>query len=275
MGRVRAHLSGKKPLLGSHQRCWIWGRHLVRETLKAGRWPIAELVLSESLDPAERNECQHLAEAAGVPLRLGPASLLEKLAHTREHQGYLARMYEFPYEPLAWLEQYPSRKEAFLVFLDGMQDPFNFGALLRSAEIFGVHAVIIPERNQTGVTSLTARASAGAVNRVPLVRVSALEKAAELVRRKGLRLVAASEKAEETIMAADFTRPLVLVIGNEGQGIRPEMLRLCDGQVRIPQFGKLGSLNAAVAAGIIFYEVRRQRMAAGLSDGTGSDRQTP
>lgn len=263
---------GHLPLMGSHQRCWIWGRHLVRETLQAGRWPMAELLLAESLDAGERAECRRRAEALGIRVLDVPAARLEQLAHTRDHQGYLARMFEFPYESPGWLERSWPEEGAFLILLDGMQDPFNFGALLRSAEIFGVQAVVIPEHHQTGVTSLTARASAGAVNRIPIVRVPCLEEVAAVLHRQGIRLVAASEKAERLIVETDFTAPVALVIGNEGQGIRPEMLRACDLLVKIPQFGRIGSLNAAVAAGIFCYEVRRQRMAAGSGATARSDR---
>lgn len=267
--------TSKRSLMGSHQRCWIWGRHLVRETLEAGRWPLAELVLSNTLEAGEREECRRLAEARGVPVREGLPALLERLAHTREHQGYLARMYEFPYESPRWLSRHLPSEGAFLVVLDGMQDPFNFGALLRSAEIFGVQAVIIPERNQTGVTSLAARASAGAVNRICIIRVPSLESAAEDLRKRRIRLIAATEKGKRLIQETNFMESVALVIGNESQGIRPELLRFCDAEVRIPQFGKVSSLNAAVAAGIFFYEVRRQRLEAELIKGVRNVGRTP
>jgi 23S rRNA (guanosine2251-2'-O)-methyltransferase len=145
------------------------------------------------------------------------------------------------------------------VLLDRVQDPYNFGAMLRSAEVFAADAVFIGEREQVGVTSMVARSSAGAVNRVPIVRVAELEAAADRLRARGLTLVGASEKGEGILTGVDFTRPVAVMIGSEGVGIRDSLTSRCERLVRIPQAGRIGSLNAAVAASIFLYEARRQR----------------
>jgi 23S rRNA (guanosine2251-2'-O)-methyltransferase len=142
---------------------------------------------------------------------------------------------------------------------DGVQDPHNFGAMLRSAEVFGVEAFFISERGQAPVTSMAARSSAGAVNRVPIVRVPDLAALVDRLRERRIRVVGASEKAGEDLTAFDFTGPAAIVIGNEGSGIRPEVQARCDALLRIPQHGAIGSLNAAAAAAVFFYEMRRQR----------------
>jgi len=253
---------GKQKLLGSHQKCWIWGRNVVLETLAAGRWQILDLHLSADLEPAALNAALAQARAQGVPVRVQPADTLSRLCHTSEHQGYLARMAAFPYakedELLAGLSPTP-----FCAILDGLQDPYNLGAVIRSAEIFAVEAVFIGARGQTGVTSMVARSSAGAVNRVPLARVADLPALAARLKQRGLALMAASEKATLPIAAVDLRRPVAVVLGSEGRGIRPELIALSDVVARIPQYGAVGSLNAAAAAAIVFYEVRRQRAAAG------------
>jgi 23S rRNA (guanosine2251-2'-O)-methyltransferase len=252
---------GKKNLLGSHQKCWIWGRNLVLETLAAGRWPIVELFLSEALpDEARSSACSRAADL-GVPADIVPSATLENMGHTAEHQGYLARMSLFPYAPLESLiaGPTPGGDSPFLVMADGLQDPFNLGAVIRSAEVFGAGGVIIRASGQTGVTSMVARSSAGAVNRIPIARVESLESAADILAARGIALVGASEKAEAELDAFDFRRPVCIAVGNEGFGLSQVVQDKCTSRVRIPQQGCVGSLNAAVAAGVFFYELRRQR----------------
>lgn len=249
---------GKQKLLGSHQKCWVWGRNAVLETLQAGRWRILDLYLSRALPDEVIARAAKLASGMGLSPRVEDPAVLAKLCHTTEHQGYLARMSEFPYSELdAVWPSLPS--DPFLVLLDGIQDPYNFGAIVRSAEIFGADAVMIGESGQVGVTSMVVRSSAGAVNRIAIVRVADVIPLVALVRTRGVCVVAASEKAGLDLMQHDFTKGTAVVIGNEGVGPRPDLIRQCDAAVRIPQIGRIGSLNAAVAAGIFFYEVRRQR----------------
>jgi 23S rRNA (guanosine2251-2'-O)-methyltransferase len=249
---------GKKKLLGSHQKCWIWGRNAVMETLEAGRWQILGLYLSQELPADILKQVQADAARLGLVAAVEEPGVLAGLCHTTEHQGYLARMTDFPYSDASLvLEALPS--SPFCVILDGLQDPYNFGAIIRSAEVFGADAVFIGETGQVGVTSMVVRSSAGAVNRVPIVRVPELAILVDGLRAKQIHVVAASEKASGELMAHDFRRGCAVVIGNEGVGPRPDILARCDSIVKIPQVGRIGSLNAAVAAGIFFYEVRRQR----------------
>lgn len=249
---------GKQRLLGSHQKCWIWGRNAVQETLAAGRWPILELHLADTLPDPQRSVALELAQRTGVAVTVAPGDALTRLCHSAEHQGYLARMTEFPYaaesEILSMVPACPA-----LVILDGIQDPYNLGAIVRSAEVFGMSGVVMGIAGQVGVTSMVVRSSAGAVNRVPIARVDALDEFAGRIVEQGVRLVAATEKASRPLMEADLTGPVAVVIGNEGGGIRPALLGRCADQVSIPLSGRIGSLNAAVAASVFFYEVRRQR----------------
>jgi 23S rRNA (guanosine2251-2'-O)-methyltransferase len=199
-----------------------------------------------------------LAAPLGITPVIEDPDALVRRCHSTEHQGFLARMTEFPYadadEVIAALPERP-----FCVILDGLQDPFNFGAIIRSAEIFGAQAIFIGESGQVGVTSMTVRSSAGAVNRIPIVRVPDVVEVSRRLQGCGLRVVAASEKASQNVADCDLTAGCAIVIGNEGVGPTAGLLRLSDAVVRIPQVGRIGSLNAAVAAGIFFYEVRRQR----------------
>jgi len=247
--------------LGSHQKCWIWGRNAVLETLKSPRWEILDLCLSSALAAEALREARQLAGERGWPVKTEPPEVLTRLCHSSEHQGYLARMTDFPYwaadQALAALPPAP-----LCAVLDGIQDPHNFGALIRSAEVFGVDALFIGASGQVGVTSMVVRSSAGAVNRVPIVRVEDVAHLAARLKARGLALVGASEKAQAPLSAVNFKRPTAIVIGSEGTGIQPALRAACDALAQIPQFGHVGSLNAAVAASIFFYEARRQRGAA-------------
>jgi 23S rRNA (guanosine2251-2'-O)-methyltransferase len=220
---------------------------------------MADLYLSDALPDAVRQAACDRASGLGTAVEIVPPAMLEKLGHTREHQGYLARMREFPYLSMEDLPLGAGAEPAFAVMLDGIQDPHNLGAILRSAEVFGAHGAILPEDGQAGVSSMVARSSAGAVNRIPLARVESSEAAAVTLQAKGIQLVGASEKASCELTACDLRIPLCIVVGNEGSGLSPAIQARCTSLVRIPQYGHVGSLNAAVAAGIFFYEVRRQR----------------
>ncbi len=258
--RPRKRRPKPKPLAG-HQKSWLWGRNAVLEALRAGTWPILELHLAAELGDEARQAALARARELGAETRVEPGNRLKQLCHAPEHQGYLAKMAEFPYANVAAVLDGQWDRPLFMV-LDGLQDPHNLGAILRSAEVFGVDAVFLGEHGQVGVTTAVARASAGAVSRLTLARDPDLKAVAVHMRRKGIRLVAASEKAEMPIAAFDFTAATALVIGSEAHGIRPVLLERCDAMVRIPQHGAIGSLNAAAATAVCLYEARRQREAA-------------
>ncbi len=248
--------------MGSHQRCWIWGRLPVLETLEAGRWHPLEIRLDERLPTAERDEALQHAERLGVAATFEPAAALERLCRSDEHQGYLAKMPPYPYEVAA--ELLDSRPPApFYVVLDAIQDPFNFGAVLRSADAFGVDGVFVGATQQADVSSLVVRASSGAVNHVRLARVDDLSAWIAQLKEAGVRVVGTTPSSRRDVSQVDFRGPTALVLGNEAVGIRPQILERCDERVAIRQRGRVGSLNAAVAAGILFYEVSRQRTRRG------------
>jgi 23S rRNA (guanosine2251-2'-O)-methyltransferase len=247
-----------KTLLGSHARCWIWGRNLVCETLRARRWPFVELYLADNLPADQLEEARGAASDRGVNVRIARPEVLEQLGHTSEHQGFLAKMGPFPYTPIEEIWSAASPKPVYLV-LDAVQDPYNFGAMLRSAGAFAADGVFIGKHRQVPVTSMVARSSAGVVNCVPIVQVADLADLAQTLRRRNIKVIGASEKADAALTDCDFCDATAIVIGNEGSGIGPELLKCCDGLARIPIAGSVGSLNAAAAAAVFFFEVRRQR----------------
>lgn len=248
----------KRKLLGNHQKCWIWGRNTVVETLNAGRWPIVELVLCATLPDEEIQRATARANDLDIPIAVEPLERLTKRCQSKEHQGYLAKMAEYPYFKAVDLLENSSQCPLFGVF-DSIQDPYNFGAMIRSACILGADAIFIASRNQVEVTSQVARSSAGAINHIAIARIDSLVNLIEMFKGRNLRAVATTADAEETIDGYDLTQPIALVFGNEGIGIQNEVLAACDDRIRIPQSGTIDSLNAAVSAGIVFYEAQRQR----------------
>jgi 23S rRNA (guanosine2251-2'-O)-methyltransferase len=253
MGRKR-----KQELLGSHQKCWIWGRNVVLETLRAGKWPILELRIADRLSHEKQTEVRRLAESREVPLVVESAEDLERRCRSSEHQGYVAKMPPYPYDDIDAVLAKRGRAPLYLV-LDSLQDPYNFGAILRSAESFGVCAVFVAEQRQAEVTSLVARTSAGAVNFLQIVKVADLVDLATRLKSTGVTIVAANEKSKTDLQDCEFSKSTAIIIGNEGEGISQSLLERCDAMVRIPQQGSVGSLNAAVSAGIVLYEAARQR----------------
>ncbi len=251
---------GKPELLGNHQKCWLWGRHAVMETLRAERWPVLELHVSNELPIEDQQFASEwaLRQQQVDLIRSAPARLTQ-LARTKEHQGFLAKMGTFPFERVEDVLAAAKPRPLFGI-LDGLQDPHNFGAVIRSAHVLGADALIVPAHGQVEITVQVARSSAGAVNHLPIAQTDDLLKLAALLRARGVRLFGASQNASRPLFDCDFTGPAAIVIGNEGSGIQPDLLAACDELVTIPQFGVVESLNAAVSAGILFYEAQRQRV---------------
>lgn len=250
----------KQKLLSSHQRSWIWGRHAILEILGAGVWPIVELYVQEDLP--EGDSVAETAQARAIPLKRESGERLTELCHNREHQGFLARMGEFPYTDADALLNSLSGNP-LLAVLDSIQDPYNFGALIRSAEVLGIDGIFIAERNQCGVNSMVARTSAGAVTRIPIARVSSLIDLAVRMKEHGIYIIGASEKGSSVLSGHDLKQAVAVVLGNEAVGISPDLLEACDLHARIPQQGSISSLNVAAAGAIVFYEAARQRHQGG------------
>jgi 23S rRNA (guanosine2251-2'-O)-methyltransferase len=258
MPNTGRHSANKPKPLGQHQSSWIWGRHLVWETLHAAFWPVLELWLADDLAEAEVRDFQQLAKASGVPVQRATRKSLVSKCRGEDHQGCAARMSEFPYRTID-VAPNPEIRWPFYVILDRIQDPFNFGTMLRSAEVFGAEGVLIGSREQSGVNSQVARSSVGAVNRLPIMRVDDLPTATRQIQHRNVVILGATEKAERTLWEFDLRQPLAIVIGNEGRGMTPELTACCDTTVRIPQQGTINSLNAAAALAIFCYEIRRQQ----------------
>ncbi|MBL8852206.1 MAG: 23S rRNA (guanosine(2251)-2'-O)-methyltransferase RlmB [Planctomycetaceae bacterium] len=250
--------SGRRELVGSHQKSWLYGRHAVLESLRAGRWTPLEVWIAEDLEHETRVEATAAAARLGVKTLDAAPGTMTRRCGGLAHQGLMALMPPFPYaDTHAVLDG--GGRSAFFIVLDGVQDPYNFGAILRSADVFGANGVFVPTANQCDVTVQVARSSAGAVNYVPIAQAPDLAELLVEMTTRGIRRVAAAGTAQRTLTEIDLSGPVALLIGNEGIGVRPDLVAACDDTARIPQSGHVESLNAAVAAGILCYEVQRQR----------------
>lgn len=253
VGRKRRRIKGA----GSHQRCWLWGRHAVLEALRAGRWLPIEIWRAADLEAGVLHEVESRAAKAGIELQAVDSDRLTQLAGTLEHQGLAGRMPEFRYDPLSVVASAEGAKP-WLV-LDRIHDPHNFGAILRSVDVLGGAGVIVGSTGQAEVTPHVARSSAGAVHHVPIVRVGDL---AAALRKLGRQVVVAAAEAETRLDQVDFRIPSLIVLGNEGAGVSSELEALASVRAAIPQEGKIDSLNVGVAAGVMLYEALRQRLTA-------------
>ncbi|HEY7725304.1 MAG TPA: 23S rRNA (guanosine(2251)-2'-O)-methyltransferase RlmB [Anaeromyxobacteraceae bacterium] len=241
----------------------VHGLHPVRELLRAGGEPPAELWISQGPERARLGEIARLARERGAKVREAPRQKLDRLAGTDHHQGVVAVVADYRYRDLdELLAAARDRGEPpLLVLLDGIEDPQNLGAIVRSAHALGAHGVVVPRDRAAGVTAAAARASAGAVEHCPVARVTNLAQVLEELKERGLWSVAADPASDVPMGDLDLSGPIALVIGGEGRGLRPLVRRRCDHAGRIPMAGGVGSLNAAAAAAICLYEAARQRAA--------------
>ncbi|MDD4796835.1 MAG: 23S rRNA (guanosine(2251)-2'-O)-methyltransferase RlmB [Eubacteriales bacterium] len=238
----------------------IEGRNPVWEALKSER-PIEKILLSKTINQQDVARITALARRSRIKLEWAPREKLDQLSMTGRHQGVIAvaaaRAYADFDTELARVLQ--SGDTPFLLLLDEISDPHNLGAIIRTAECVGAQFVVIPEHRSAGLTGAVERASAGAVEHLPVCRVTNLVRAIDTLKQSGIWVVGADMDGS-LAYEADLKRPLALVIGSEGQGIRRLVKEACDFIVRLPMQGKIGSLNASVAAGALLYEAVRQRL---------------
>lgn len=237
----------------------IVGRHPVLEALRSGR-PIDRLWIQQGLLEGSLREIAALAHERRIFLKEVPKAFLDRLSEGLVHQGVGAQVAIKPALDFdEWSGILQSSTAPFVYILDGIQDPHNLGAILRTADATGASGVIIPERGASGLTAVVAKASAGAIEYVPVVRVTNLAQTIDKMKKLGVFVYAAHPTASTLYTSVDWSGPIGLVIGSEGLGIRPLVRERCDGLVRLPMLGQVTSINASNAAAAIGFEVIRQR----------------
>lgn len=251
---IDAPFEGEEPIPRENM---LSGRNPIREAIKSGRDMEKLLVAKGELSGSAR-EIVAMAREARIVVQVVDRARLDEI--TQHHQGMIAFASAFRY---ATVEEMLARakergEDPLLVILDGITDPHNLGAIIRSAECAGAHGVIIPERRAVGLTPAAVKASAGAIEHLPVARVGNLTRFLETLKDEGIWIVAA-DMGGEPYTAVSLTGPLALMIGAEGTGVSRLVLSSCDRRVALPIRGKIDSLNASVAAGVLLYEIRRQR----------------
>lgn len=220
-----------------------------------------ELILAEGLRPAEiLEEILALARRRKVPVTRLPRREVDRLAVSENHQGVILRLEPYRYATFRQVQRRLEEKDdPLVVLLDGVTDPRNLGSIARTCEAAGVDALLLPRSRSAPVTPVVFHASAGAVENLTVATVPNLAGAVRELKKMGIWVVGADSRAEESCFRADLTGPLAVVMGSEGEGLHRLVRESCDLLVKIPMFGKAGSLNVSVAAGVLVYEILHQR----------------
>jgi len=232
------------------------GVHSVLEALRAGR-SIDRLLVARGAGGERMQEIIELCRSASIPVRFEPRNALDRLAGGTNHQGILA---------VAAAQRYAALEDVMagakmLVVLDGVEDPHNLGAVIRTAHAAGADAVVAPERRAAGLSEVVAKAAAGALEYLPVVRAGNVNRALETLKAHGFWIYGLDERGDRSYDQVDYAAPAALVFGGEGQGLHHQVKQHCDFLVRIPVAGKISSLNVSVAAGVVLFEWKRRRPA--------------
>ncbi len=239
----------------------VEGRNPVLEALRSGR-PITRIMMAKNI---ERHgiiaEIIHLSQVKKIPLEYVERQAIDRLSETRSNQGILALSAAKEYLGLDELLKIPAQRgtAALLVILDGVEDPHNLGAILRTADATGVHGVIIREKRAVGLTPGVEKASAGALEYVSVARVTNITRTIEVLKEHNIWVVGIDQASQMNYTQVDYKPPTAMVVGGEGQGVSDLVIKNCDFIVSIPMLGHITSLNASVAASVVLYEVVRQR----------------
>jgi 23S rRNA (guanosine2251-2'-O)-methyltransferase len=244
----------------------VFGVQPVLEALRAGARPVERVTVAEGSHESRLHEIIELARAAGVPVRRAPRAELQRIAPGANHQGVVATIAAARYAPTdelieALAARVGTAAPPLAVVLDGVEDPRNLGAIIRTVECAGAHGVFVPERRASGLTETVAKAAAGALEYVPVARAVNIARLVEDLKGRKLWTVGTASDAPVSYTEWDWTQPCALLLGGEGEGLRRLVRERCDALVSIPLLGKIESLNVSVAAGIILFEAVRQRTA--------------
>lgn len=243
---------------------YIFGIRAVIEAIESGK-ELDKILIKKDLNGELAQELFHKIKEYGILTQRVPIEKLNRIT-MKNHQGVVAILSPISYYTLEQVvpQLYEDGSLPFIVLLDGITDTRNFGAIARTAECAGVDAIVIPEKNSVSVNGDAVKTSAGALLHIPVCREHNIVSAVKFLKDNGYMIVGASEKGAIDYIKPDYTLPIAIVMGAEDKGISNEVLRLCDKLVAIPLVGNIGSLNVSVAAGIMMYEVVRQRLISNI-----------
>jgi 23S rRNA (guanosine2251-2'-O)-methyltransferase len=242
-----------------YQSTLIFGTHAVIEAIRSGK-EIEKLILKKELSGEPLREILKASRERDIPYQFVPNERLDRITQ-KNHQGVIAYIAEIEYQKLEQVIPflYEQGKVPFILILDHITDVRNFGSIARTAECAGVDAIIIPEKGAAQINADAIKTSSGALHSMNICRVNNLTKAIQFIAESGLSIIAASEKGSQYYSEPDYSGPVAIVMGAEDKGVSFEILRTASSIVKIPLLGKVSSLNVAVAAGLMLYEVVKQR----------------
>jgi 23S rRNA (guanosine2251-2'-O)-methyltransferase len=241
----------------------VWGMHAVAGLVRRAPERVLEVSIASERKDQRLEELLDKVSRAGISITEVPRPTLDRMADDGAHQGVIARCRPRPVANESDLEDILDRldKPAFLLILDGVQDPHNLGACLRTADAVGVDAVIVPKDRAVGLTPVVRKTASGAAETVPLIRVTNLARTLRMLKKRGIWLIGATEAVGNPIFEADLRGPLAIVMGSEGRGLRRLTREQCDVLADLPMKGEVESLNISVAAGVCLYLALGQRLA--------------
>jgi 23S rRNA (guanosine2251-2'-O)-methyltransferase len=239
---------------------YIAGKHPILEAMRAGR-TINKIWIADNAQKHYSGPIIAEAKELGILVQTADRRKIDQMLEGVQTQGVIAQVAAYDYVEVDDILQIAKEKgqEPLILILDEIEDPHNLGSILRSADCTGVHGVIIPKRRSVGLTAAVAKTSAGAIEYVPVAKVTNIAQTIEALKKKGVWIAGADGDAKITVYQNDLTIPLAIVIGNEGVGIGRLIKEKCDFLFKLPMFGQINSLNASVAASVLLYEVVRQR----------------
>ncbi|KAF1273866.1 23S rRNA (guanosine(2251)-2'-O)-methyltransferase RlmB [Bacillus amyloliquefaciens] len=243
----------------SQQHDYVIGKNAVIETLKSDR-KLYKLWMAENTVKGQAQQVMELAKKRGVTIQFVPRKKLDQMVEG-QHQGVVAQVAAYEYAQLDELYKRAEERneQPFFLILDELEDPHNLGSIMRTADAVGAHGIVIPKRRAVGLTSTVAKASTGAIEHIPVVKVTNLARTLDEMKERGIWVVGTDASAREDYRSMDGKMPLALVIGSEGRGMGRLAKEKCDFLIKLPMAGKVTSLNASVAAGLLMYEVYRKR----------------
>ena len=239
----------------------IYGIHAVAEALKSRGRAFEYVAISRERHDAKLQRIVDDCRESRVPVRFVSRQDLDRLANRAAHQGVVAVAAAKQYGDLDDLLAHRRGAHAFLIVLDGVEDPHNLGAIIRAADAAGADGIVIPERRAVGVTGTVAKASAGASEHLPIARVTNVSRAVEELKKQNIWTVGLDERGTQPYDQLDYKMDCALVLGAEGKGLHEQVRKHCDLVVSIPMLGQVPSLNVSVAAAVVMYEIARQRRA--------------
>jgi 23S rRNA (guanosine2251-2'-O)-methyltransferase len=242
---------------------FIYGIRAIIEAINSGK-EIDKLLLQKESGSDLFNELFSLARNSGIPIQFVPLEKLNRVTY-KNHQGAVAFVSEVAFHQIEHIipALYEEGKVPYILILDEITDVRNFGAIVRTAECAGVHAIVVPEKGSAPVNSDAMKTSAGALNSVPVCRVKSLNQTVSFLKNSGIQVFGATEKATTPYYSAHYDMPVALIMGSEDMGISPVLLKTADHLIRVPLYGTIASLNVSVAAGIVLFEISRQRTITG------------